>query len=293
MARGDSSGPVDSIEAALQQAVADITLGGPPGLRGALQHAVFPGGARLRPRLSLAVAAACGAPVGDARALASAIATELFHCGSLAHDDLPCFDDAATRRGRPSVHAAFGQPLAVLAGDALIAGGFEVVAQSFSTNPRGLAGVVRELAQSLGASRGIIAGQAWESEPTVDVSSYHRAKTGALFEAAAAVGALSMGADPEPFRGVGACFGEAYQVLDDVADATRTAASLGKPTRRDLALERPSAVDSYGVEGALARAGELLARARDRMPSCPRPDLLDGWLKRTADEVVRRMVHAA
>ena len=97
----------------------------PPLLAAAMRHAVFPRGARVRPRLCLAVAAACGDDHPEA-ADAAACAIEFLHCASLVHDDLPCFDDAATRRGKPSVHAAYGAPLAVLAGDALIVLAFQM-----------------------------------------------------------------------------------------------------------------------------------------------------------------------
>ena len=97
----------------------------PPLLAAAMRHAVFPGGARVRPRLCLAVGLACGIkPAG--LLTAAAIAIELLHCASLVHDDLPCFDDADTRRGQPSVHAAFGERLAVLSGDALIVHAYDV-----------------------------------------------------------------------------------------------------------------------------------------------------------------------
>ncbi len=115
------------IESSLADAVLSAEASGaPPRLAAAMRHAVFPKGARIRPRLTLAVAAACG---DDQPRLASAAAAaiELLHCASLVHDDLPCFDDADMRRGRPSVHRAFGEPLAVLAGDALIVLAFQTV----------------------------------------------------------------------------------------------------------------------------------------------------------------------
>ena len=104
------------IERTLGVAVDRSSEGAPPRLASALRHAVFPGGARIRPRLCLAVAAACGDPAPPLSDAAAA-AIELLHCASLVHDDLPCFDNASTRRGHPTVHRAFGEPLAVLAGD--------------------------------------------------------------------------------------------------------------------------------------------------------------------------------
>src|SRR3954470_14271010 len=134
--------------------------GCPPRLAEAMRHAVFPKGARIRPRLCLAVASACG---DDQPRLAdsAAAAIELLHCASLVHDDLPCFDDASTRRGKPSVHRAFGEPLAVLAGDALIVLAFQTLARGAVQAPDRLASLVMIVGQAVGAPSGIVAGQAW------------------------------------------------------------------------------------------------------------------------------------
>ena len=123
------------VEIALEAAVARAEFGAaPPLLSAAVRHALFSGGARVRPQLALAIAGACG---DDEPALADAAAAaiEMLHCASLAHDDLPCFDNAATRRGRPSVHALYGAPLAVLAGDALIVMAFEVLGRAGAGAP--------------------------------------------------------------------------------------------------------------------------------------------------------------
>jgi geranylgeranyl diphosphate synthase type II len=252
------------LTAALAQAAAP---GAPPGLAAAVEHAVFPGGARVRPRLCLAVARACGdgeSPLAEA----AAAAIELLHCASLVHDDLPCFDDAATRRGRPSVHKAFGQPLAVLAGDALIVLAFESLAGAGHGTPARLPALLGVIARSVGLPGGIVAGQAWECERECVVSDYQRAKTGALFVAAAAAGALAAGADPAPWRGLGLCLGEAYQVADDLRDACACAEEIGKPTGRDAALGRPSVVAQRGIGGAARRLESLVAEAIESIPAC-------------------------
>src|SRR5690606_4019842 len=140
------------------------------------------------------------------------------HCASLVHDDLPCFDDADTRRGRPSVHRAYGQPLAVLAGDALIVLAFQNVAGVAASSWR-RAEVTALVGRAVCASSGIIGGQAWECEDEIDVARYHRAKTGALFAAATAAGAAAAGDDPNLWRTVGETLGEAYQIADDIRDA--------------------------------------------------------------------------
>src|SRR5512139_424918 len=151
------------VERALRAALDTMCApGAPPRLTAAVYHSVFPAGARIRPQLCLRVAIACGEDVpGLADGVATAI--ELIHCASLVHDDLPCFDAAATRRGQPSTHRAFGEPLAVLAGDQLIVLAFEVLARASLTTPSRLGRLVTILARGTGLPHGIIAGQGWES----------------------------------------------------------------------------------------------------------------------------------
>jgi len=253
-----------TLEAALDRAGSGPA---PPRLSAALRHAVFPGGARVRPNLCLAVAVACGDDL-PVLADAAAVAVELLHCASLVHDDLPCFDDAPTRRGRPSVHAAFGQPLAVLAGDALIVMAFDGLARAGAAAPARLAPLLTIVARGVGMPGGIVAGQAWESEPRVVVEDYHRAKTGALFMAAVTAGAIAAGADPGPWRELGETLGAAYQVADDLLDAVCVQQDCGKPTGRDAALQRPSLVAELGLDGAYVRLQDLVAAAAAAIPPC-------------------------
>ncbi len=254
-----------ALEAVLRRAEGP---GSPPILAAAMRHAVFPGGGRVRPRLALAVAGACGDPV-PALSDAAAAAVELLHCASLVHDDMPCFDDAATRRGRASVHAAFGAPIALLCGDALIVAAFETLARAAPAEPITAAAVSLIVARAVGMPGGIVAGQAWESEPEIDLAAYHRAKTGALFVAAASAGAVAAGADPGPWRVVGAKLGEAYQVADDLADAFAGAGEIGKPTGQDGAHARPNAVARLGAQGAVAKLQGLIGEAVAAIPPCP------------------------
>lgn len=266
------------IERSLHEVVAQADQPGcPPRLAAAMRHAVFPRGARIRPRLCLAVAAACGE---DAPAVseAAAIAIELLHCASLVHDDLPCFDDAETRRGRPSVHRAFGEPLAVLAGDALIVLAFQTLAQGAATAPLRLAPLLVTVGMSVGVPCGIVAGQAWECEPDADLALYQREKTGALFAAATVAGAAAAGAEGAPWRVVGAKLGEAFQVADDILDATSSADVLGKPVGQDLAHARPSAVRQLGLDGAIDRLEELARSAVAAVPPCPGQSELRGHI---------------
>ena len=247
----------------------------PPRLAAALDYAVTPGGARIRPTILLNVARACG---DDSPALAdaSAAALELIHCASLVHDDLPCFDDADTRRGKPSVHRAFGQPLAVLAGDSLIVLAFEALARAAEAEPaRGLR-LVRTLAACTGMPGGICAGQGWESEGAVNLSAYHRAKTGALFVAASKMGAIAAGQDPEPF-----------QVADDLRDALYDAATLGKPAGQDAVHARPNAVAELGVQGAIRHLTDILAGAIASIPACPGEAALAALVRRYAERMAQ------
>jgi geranylgeranyl diphosphate synthase type II len=260
---------IGRIERTLSAAMAAANgPGGPPLLAGAMSHAVFPRGARVRPRLALAVAAACGDD-DPAASDGAAAAIELLHCASLVHDDLPCFDDAGTRRGRPSVHRAFGEPLAVLAGDALIVLAFQTVASGAQRSPLRLPLLMLVLSRAVGMPHGIAAGQAWESETDVDLGEYQRAKTGALFAAATMAGAAAAGFDPQPWRALGEQLGEAYQVADDLADVLSDTAEQGKPVGRDSALGRPNAVLSLGVAGAMRHFESLAAAAADSIPACP------------------------
>jgi geranylgeranyl diphosphate synthase type II len=258
------------IEQALDTALAQHEIpGAPPKLAAAIRHAVFPGGARIRPQLCIAVARACG---DDEPGLAdaAAVALELMHCASLVHDDLPCFDDAATRRGRPSVQAAFGEPLAVLAGDAMIVRAFQVLgeAAAAASAPQRLGPLLAIIAGGTGTPFGIVAGQAWEAEPRVTLSDYQRAKTGALFAAATAAGAEAAGAEGRIWRGLGDRLGEAYQVADDIRDVLSDPAVLGKPIGQDVLLGRPSSARELGLDGAIFHFESLVAQAIAAIPDC-------------------------
>jgi geranylgeranyl diphosphate synthase type II len=234
----------------------------------ALHYAVTPGGARIRPTILLSVAMACG---DDRPGLsdAAAAALELIHCASLVHDDLPAFDDADMRRGKATVHKAYSEPLAVLAGDSLIVLAFEVLARAAGDQPRRALGLVRVLAQRTGMPGGICAGQGWESEAQVNLGAYHRAKTGALFIAATQMGALAAGMEAEPWEELGARIGEAFQVADDLKDALLSAAETGKPAGQDAAHGRPNAVALMGVSGAVRHLKDILGGAIASIPSCP------------------------
>ncbi|WP_299707407.1 polyprenyl synthetase family protein [uncultured Tateyamaria sp.] len=240
----------------------------PPKLASALHYATAPGGARIRPTILMSVAMACG---DDRPAVSNAAASalEMIHCASLVHDDLPCFDDADMRRGKASVHRAYSEPLAVLAGDSLIVLAFETLARQSGHAPERVAQLIMTLAQRTGMPGGICAGQGWESEDQVDLKAYHQAKTGALFIAATQMGAIAAGQDAEQWFELGDRIGEAFQVADDLRDALYDEATLGKPAGQDDLHGRPNAVASFGVQGAISRLKDILGGAIASIPSCP------------------------
>ena len=262
----------------------------PPRLLAAMRHAVFPGGARIRPQLCLAVAGACGED-DPVLAEAAAMAIELLHCASLAHDDMPCFDDADMRRGQPSVHKAWGEPLALLAGDGLIVMAFEVLGRAAGRSDarhvrNRLAPLIAIVGRGVGAREGIVGGQAWECEPRVELGRYQQAKTGALFVASTCAGAVAAGAPAAPWQRLGECLGEAYQVADDIRDVMGDAAQLGKPVGQDAQHGRPSAAAELGLVGALHYFRNLMQQAVDSVPECRSQDAMRKLVLRESERLV-------
>jgi len=239
----------------------------PRGLHAAMRHLLFPGGKRLRPALAFAAAEAVGAPAE--RALPVAAAVELVHTYSLVHDDLPCMDDDDERRGRPTVHVAYGEATAVLAGDALLALAFETLAGA-ALPPAAVVAALRELAHAAGAAQ-LVGGQADDlafDRARVDeawVDSVHRRKTAALFAAAVTGAARLAGADEaalERLRRFALAMGVAFQIADDVLD--------DEPGADECSL-----VALIGLEAARARAEALLEDALAALePFGPRADAL-------------------
>lgn len=281
------------IEAAIGKAIAQGQAGAaPPKLASALDYAVTPGGARIRPTICLHVALACGDDRPDL-ADAAATAIELIHCASLVHDDMPCFDNADMRRGKPALHKAYGQPLALLAGDSLITAGFEVLARAAGSDPARAIELIRLMGMRTGMPYGICAGQGWESEDEIDLSAYHKAKTGALFIAATQMGAVAAGQDAAPWEELGDRIGEAFQVADDLKDALLSAEEMGKPAGQDMANDRPSAVSELGVQGAIGRLNDLMAGAIASIPPCPGEAALAQMVRKTAERLVPAQIGQA
>jgi len=274
------------IDTAIRAALATASAEPAPGrLVAALDHAVLPGGARIRPTILMAVAQACG---DDRPAVtdAAAAALELVHCASLVHDDLPCFDDADLRRGKPSVHRAHSEPLAVLTGDSLILLAFDTLGRIDRGDAARALDLVRCLSAHSGMPGGICAGQGWESEAQIDLRAYHRAKTAALFMAATEMGAISAGQEPDAWTDLGALIGEAFQVADDLRDALLQEEDLGKPVQQDDLHGRPNVVAELGAEAALARLKDILAGAIASIPSCPGEAALAQMVRAQARQIV-------
>jgi len=277
----------DALEAELAAALDAVfpPADTPPKLREAARMAVLAGGHRVRPALCMAVSRATG-DRNPRLARAYGVALELAHAASLVHDDLPAFDDAPTRRGRPSIHAAYGEATAVLVGDALIVASFDLVARTGSLAPEKVGAAVTLLAGALGGARGLVAGQAWESEPSVELDRYQRAKTSALFEAASCLGALASGEAPEPLRAFGEHIGLAYQTADDLVDVGTNDA--GKPLARDAVLGRPNAAHAVGETLARAKIARLLDDARAALPPYVDRAVLLAWLADLTTKLARR-----
>jgi len=226
----------------------------PAQLHAAMRHILFPGGKRLRPVLALAAAEAVGSP-GE-RALPLAAAVELVHTYSLIHDDLPCMDDDAERRGVPSVHVAFGEAVAVLAGDALLAAAFEVLAEASSgLAPERVVAASLELSRAAG-SLALVGGQVedlvFDATDTdgARIESVHARKSAALIAASIVGGALLGGADADGvarLKRCGLAAGVAFQIADDVLDEGED--------------DPCSLVRAIGVDAARERAEQLLAQA--------------------------------
>jgi len=240
-------------------------IGAPSTLFEAMRYSVVLGGKRVRPILTLAVNRALGG--NNEHALYAACAVELIHAYSLIHDDLPAMDDDALRRGQPTCHIAFDEATAILAGDALQAGAFELLcSENFQQSAETKLALTLLLSRASGA-RGMVLGQA------IDLSSVgkqlsveqleemHNHKTGKLIEAAILAGAACANANQsevEALTRYAQALGLAFQVQDDILDATGETDIIGKQSGADIALNKPTYVSLLGLEGAKAKLNGLL-----------------------------------
>ena len=262
-----------------------------PRLVEAMRYATLGGGKRIRPLLTCAAAASLGAD--PAHALAPACAVEFVHAYSLIHDDLPAMDDDELRRGRPTVHIAFGEAVAILAGDALQALAFETISADVSLPLDARVAMIELLARASGWS-GMVGGQTFDMDATgrvlsVDaLESMHRAKTGALLTTAVELGAIAAGADAATRTGLrqfGAAVGLAFQVVDDLLDVTGTTERIGKRAGADAALGKNTFPGLLGVNETRARAAALHRQAIDALH---RVGIESGPLHAIAREIVER-----
>jgi farnesyl diphosphate synthase len=251
------------VEATLQRALQPATES-PQRLHAAMRHAALDGGKRMRPLLVYATGTAFGA---DATSLDStAAAIELIHAYSLVHDDLPAMDDDSLRRGKPTVHVAFDEATAILAGDALQSLAFELLAEAPLPGDTRVA-MLHELAVAAGA-RGMCGGQALDIDATGNGASIsvaalqrlHALKTGALLRASIRLGALAAGVDPPTMQRLDQfadALGLAFQVRDDLLDIEADSATLGKTAGKDAAQAKATFPALLGIEGSRARLQTL------------------------------------
>jgi geranylgeranyl pyrophosphate synthase len=248
----------------------------PPQLREAVEYSLLAGGKRLRPSLVLEThhALATGRGPGPSP-LPAAAAVELIHTFSLVHDDLPAMDDDDLRRGRPTSHIAFGEALAILAGDAMTTMAFEVLAQGYAATPPLVAALVSELAQASGAA-GMIGGQVLDIAAENQALSIeqlgviHGRKTGALITCACRMGARVAGSDERSLEAMtyyGRHLGLAFQIADDLLDLTATSQEMGKETHKDTAAGKNTYPALLGLDGARAAARQEVERAIDALSS--------------------------
>jgi len=283
-----------------------VPLEAPAGLGEAMRYGVLDGGKRLRALLVMAAAQAAGAeqtPAGQDAALRAACAVELIHAYSLVHDDMPCMDNDVLRRGKPTVHVQFGEARAMLAGDALQALAFEVLTPDVC--PADLvmrapvqARLCRLLARSAGQA-GMAGGQAIDlasigvALDEAALRDMHHRKTGALLRASVQMGAASAGIDEsgpiwEAFSRYGDAMGLAFQVVDDILDATQPSDTLGKTAGKDADANKPTYVSLLGLTQARAEVDRLLGQAQDALLGSGLSPERTQALSALADRIVHR-----
>jgi geranylgeranyl diphosphate synthase type II len=245
----------------------------------AMRYSLFAGGKRLRPVLLLASGEALGAETEDLMPAACAI--EMIHTYSLIHDDLPAMDNDDLRRGRPTCHKAFGEAMAILAGDALLTQAFRVLSSEAPyADPARQVRVMREIATAAGTVEALIGGQAADIEnegkqsDAATLEYIHRSKTGAMIRAAVVCGAIIAGAPEgltDRFRAYGERIGLAFQIADDILDVTSTSEQLGKTPGKDQAALKATYPAIHGLERSRQRMRELIDEAIENLSGLELP----------------------
>jgi len=265
----------------------------PQDLHRAMRYALLGGGKRIRALLVYAAGEACGAQAGALDSIAMAV--ECVHAYSLVHDDLPCMDDDVLRRGRPTVHVAFDEATAMLAGDALQSEAFRVLADAPLPAER-VVGLVRELARAAGSS-GMCGGQAIDlaavgrALDAGELETMHRMKTGALLRACIRMGAMAGEAAPATLQSLDRfadAVGLAFQIVDDILDVESNSEELGKTAGKDLAQGKPTYVSVLGIEVARRRAAQCHAQAIEALAASGLAAGRTAHLARLADRIVGR-----
>ncbi|KAA8920378.1 geranyl transferase [Xanthomonas sontii] len=260
----------ERVEAGLQAQLPAATLA-PQRLHAAMRHATLGGGKRMRPLLVYASGALFGADA--ARLDAPALAVELIHAYSLVHDDLPAMDDDALRRGQPTVHIAFDEATAILAGDALQSLAFALLANAEDAAAPLRVQWLQTLAEAAGAA-GMCGGQALDIDATgrvqalPDLQRMHALKTGALIRASVRLGALGGGADADALAQLDSfatALGLAFQVRDDILDVEASSEQLGKTAGKDVAQAKSTYPALLGMDGAKAKLAELAQAMQDSL----------------------------
>jgi geranylgeranyl diphosphate synthase, type II len=264
----EATDPLAALRAEVERGLRALDTGVPADLGGfseALRYPLLAGGKRLRPVLCLATGEALG--IEPAELLPTALALELVHTFSLVHDDLPAMDDDHLRRGVPTTHVVYGEDVAILVGDALLAAAFDLVAEQQQGPPQRRLDVLALLARATG---GMIQGQYLDVRAPAELDEpglerLHRLKTGALLEAS--VGCAVLVGRPEPevesaLTGFARELGLLFQIVDDVLDATGSDESLGKPAGSDERQGRRTYVSVLGLAGARERAERCEHAAR-------------------------------
>jgi geranylgeranyl diphosphate synthase type II len=243
----------------------------PATIHHAMRYSLFAGGKRLRPILCLAAAEACRGKIDDALPLACAL--ECIHTYSLVHDDLPSMDNDDFRRGRPTCHKAFGEGIAVLAGDALLTIAFEFVSHAKPSRRYNMATLLREIAVAAGSQK-LIAGQVADLEAEGknvkprELQFIHENKTAAILRASVRLGAMSANADVKKLSAItrfGQRLGLAFQVIDDILDVTQTSEILGKSAGKDVAAKKATYPAVIGLEKSRLEARRLTREAHNAL----------------------------
>jgi geranylgeranyl diphosphate synthase type II len=240
------------------------------GLQEAMRYSLLAGGKRIRPVLALATARAAGADPDSVLPLAAAL--ELIHTYSLIHDDLPAMDDDDLRRGQPTCHVAYGEDVAILAGDGLYAEAFDHLLSYQAGEPRQLLAAATQLARATGV-RGMVGGQYIDVEETAapdaaGLRRLHALKTGELIAASISCVLRLLGAEPATISQLGTYaseLGVLFQIVDDILDVTGSAQDLGKAQGSDARLGKRTYVTEFGLEGARRLATESHTRARQAL----------------------------